>query len=178
MKNILFIHVPKTAGSTIYKSFNLDRIVRHATINYLQIKKNIDINEYWIIGSVRNPWVRTVSLYNWCKIVGNHNLEWKTWLYDSPLVGHLHYQDELNNNPLKQVNYFLDKDGNVAVDEVIQLENIKNDIKKSNYLNGKIHNKNIRNTSTGWKIYYDLEDIEYIREQSLWEIDKFGYKFE
>ena len=182
MKPILFVHVPKAAGSTIYKSFNLERVTKHATLNYLQIKDEIDVDGCWIIGTVRNPWQRIFSLWNWTCSLANpkHGLDWKEWLYDSPLVGY-HYRDELNNNPLKQVNYFIDMNGKIKYNEIIRAEHLEKDVWKSTRLNGVSTNHyagGISGTSIGWRDHYDEEDVEYVREQSKWEIDTFGYKFE
>ena len=191
-KKILFIHVPKTAGSSIYRSFNLERVEKHITINYLQLHLNMNIDDYWLIGSVRNPWQRLFSLYNYTKICQYHTLNWKRWLFYSSNTAPISYNQEhfyrdvLNNNPLKQVNYFLDKEGNVAVDEIIQLERIERDIKKSNILEidkfktfyPSPRPMDPKKYKREWRNIYDSEDIEYVRGISEWEIDKFNYTFE
>ena len=204
-KKILFIHIPRTAGTSIYKSFKLNRIEKHSTINYLQHRHGVNIDDYWIIGSVRNPWKRLFSLYNYTKLCKFHTLNWKRWLfYSSNITSLSHnqgsfpicktvgfYRDVLNKNSLKQVNYFLDKEGNVAVDEIIQLENIENDVIKSKSLGNEIGvalathyagpgvgESHSWRFEKDWRNIYDSEDIEYVREISEWEINKFNYTFE
>jgi len=150
-----------------------------------------DLDEYWIIGSVRNPWERIVSLHRWTSKnlhthpnirPEGHDLDFKTWLY-KPVVG-LHYRDDLNSNPLKQVNYFIDKEGEIRYDEIIRTEHLENDIRESPFYVGEIKSVHVEERTArvrariGWREMYDEEDIEYVREQSLWEIEKFGYKFE
>ena len=179
MKKILFIHVPKTAGTSLYRTFKLDRIVRHATINYLEIKENVNMDQFWTIGSVRNPWARIWSYFNWTFSLASprHKMEWKKWLFNPP-KDLLHYKDVLNNNPLKQSNYFINRDGAIVIDEIINLHTIQDDIKKSQYLNAKITTYNKKGTGDNWHSAYDEEAKEYVREISLWEINKFGFKFD
>ena len=185
-KDIIFIHVPKTAGSTIYKNFNLTRIEKHTTLNYAQLNYPEHFKkDTYIMGSVRNPWQRAVSLYNWTKNYitpkHRHNLTWKKWLYqeDKKMIhDDIHYVDVLNKDPLKQVNYFINKDGEVQYDEIIRCEHLIADVLKSPVLESKpLRNENVLGTGKDYQGYYDDEDIEYIREKSKWEIEEFGYEF-
>ena len=185
-KEILFIHVPKAAGTTLYKSFNLYRIRKHATINYLQIKEGINLDDYWIVSTVRHPWKRIWSLYCWTRWHPQrtwHEKTWKEWLF-SPEVGP-HYNDVINNNPLQQKNYFLDRDGNLAVDEIIRVEHSKEDVERSEHLpKTEIQSYNRRKTidkkfsGGGYLSAYDDEMKEYVGELCEWEINKFGYEYE
>lgn len=62
---ILFIHIPKTAGNSIYRNLlkhNLSVLkMKHLTLN--QIKKKINIDNFIKLCVVRNPYDRFVSLY-------------------------------------------------------------------------------------------------------------------
>ena len=71
--------------------------------------------------------------------------------------------------------------GKIKYDEIIRAEHLEKDVWKSTRLNGVSTNHyagGISGTSIGWRDHYDEEDVEYVREQSKWEIDTFGYKFE
>ena len=185
-KGILFIHVPKAAGTTLYKSFDLYRIRKHATVNYLQIKEGINLDDYWIVSTVRHPWKRIWSLYCWTRWHPQrtwHKKSWKEWLF-SPEVGP-HYHDIINNNPLQQKNYFLDKDGNLAADEIIRVEHLKEDVERSEHLPKiELQSYNRRKpidksfSGDGYLTAYDDEMKEYVGELCEWEINKFGYKYE
>ncbi|HEX7739889.1 MAG TPA: sulfotransferase family 2 domain-containing protein [Marmoricola sp.] len=65
---VLFVHVPKTGGSTIDLMFDhevpdsrrVPERQRHAPLNRL-IDAEPDLATYWTFGFVRNPWARMVS---------------------------------------------------------------------------------------------------------------------
>ena len=109
-KNILFIHIPKTAGGTITKQLerNSNGNILYGHFNLISWKniENINIDSTYIFSIVRNPWERMVSLYFWTReyingkknpshqenhksyysddnnINDNFNL-WLKWVYDN-----------------------------------------------------------------------------------------------
>ena len=86
-KKIIFIHIPKTGGSTIEKVMNLDKqdigcgfgkfygkALQHLTFD--EIKKILGdemFNKYDKISVYRNPYSRIVSEYYWCQVNGIGN---------------------------------------------------------------------------------------------------------
>lgn len=68
---MLFVHVPKTGGSTIDAFFDqeipdartVDRCPRHAPLKRL-LKNEPGLADYWSFGFVRNPWARMVSWWS------------------------------------------------------------------------------------------------------------------
>ena len=68
---VLFVHVPKSGGSTIDAMFDrevpdarrVDGRARHAPLNRL-LQAEPELNDYWIFGFVRNPWARMVSWWS------------------------------------------------------------------------------------------------------------------
>ena len=81
-KNFIFIHVPKTGGTTIEKGMNLmgsrngygiikNTVFQHFTSNEVkQLLGDRIFNFYDKISIVRNPYDRFISEYYWCKIDG------------------------------------------------------------------------------------------------------------
>lgn len=89
-KKIIYVHIPKTAGTYIEKTFNihnnnllwinkddlvLGRTLQHYpidfihnvinTYNMMNLKNDyININDYYIFTTVRNPYYRFISAYN------------------------------------------------------------------------------------------------------------------
>lgn len=70
-RRVLFVHVPKTGGSTIDAIFDkevvdarrVDGRGRHAPYGRL-VKSEPDLTDYWSFGFVRNPWARMVSWWS------------------------------------------------------------------------------------------------------------------
>lgn len=75
VNRVLFVHVPKTGGSTIDLIFDqevedarkVQGAKRHATYGEL-LKLEPGLTPYWSFGFVRNPWARMVSW--WAMTVG------------------------------------------------------------------------------------------------------------
>lgn len=70
-RRVLFIHVPKTGGSTIDGMFDtevddtrrVEKCSRHATYARM-LKVEPALADYWAFGFVRNPWARMVSWWS------------------------------------------------------------------------------------------------------------------
>jgi hypothetical protein len=70
-QRVLFVHVPKTGGSTVDAMFdrriddcrNVTGLGRHATYERL-LDAEPGLAEYWSFGFVRNPWARMVSWWS------------------------------------------------------------------------------------------------------------------
>lgn len=68
---VLFVHVPKTGGSTIDGFFDREiddsrrvgTLARHSPYGRL-LRAEPDLGEYWSFGFVRNPWARMVSWWS------------------------------------------------------------------------------------------------------------------
>ena len=109
MKPILLIHIPKTAGTAIIKSFSYQERWRNAPheMNDLELPFNdnenlsfghVDIDEvrnrglildeqwnnYYKICFVRNPWDRAISLYEYLKKQGNQEMSFPSFIYNLP----------------------------------------------------------------------------------------------
>ena len=73
---VVFVHVPKTGGSTIDLLFDrevpdarkIEGTGRHAPYGRL-LKVDPSIAEYWSFGFVRNPWARMVSYWSMLRSV-------------------------------------------------------------------------------------------------------------
>ncbi len=66
-KNIVFIHIPKTGGTTIeHIFFNRNGSSEHKDITFYQ-----DYFDYYVFSFVRNPYTRIISIYNYYINGGN-----------------------------------------------------------------------------------------------------------
>ena len=123
----IFIHIPKTGGSSIYKAGYPDiiRYKKHET--GLFVKDSISPEEWdnaYKVAWVRNPWQRVVSLWKWTKKWDNHNYEeFKPWLFDPQVNREYMCEDTpYNRSPLPALTYLADLKGNLLVDFIGKLE--------------------------------------------------------
>lgn len=145
---ILFVHIPKCGGTSIENFFNMkslesmyskkdvinengvDFSLQHLTPKLLRkhpVSKNV-YNEYTTFTVIRNPYERVLSEYFWL-----HKLR----KIDISICSQSHFLDWFNDffkvidkdHKLSQCNYVFDEDGTQAVDHILRLENINNDLK-------------------------------------------------
>lgn len=143
---VMFVHIPKTAGTSIrncllsHKNFyNVPQVesYRGHTPIFL-LEGIIDIDQYYKISVVRNPYRRSFSLYKSFLININRNLvlpsmrslrvSYKEFLNYIRLYGSKHSQVIFNNASnafFDQSFYVFDSNGKLAVDKIYRFENIK-----------------------------------------------------
>ena len=141
-KTGVFIHIPKAAGTSIYKSLqpNIVRHSKHCTALFVKNDISKDIwDKLYKVAWVRNPWQRAVSLWRYTKIIApkGHagiisNPHFKKWLFD-PKVGGLCEDKPNNRTPLSALTYISDLDGNIIVDFIGRLEYIDEDMSRLKY---------------------------------------------
>jgi hypothetical protein len=94
-RRVLFVHVPKTGGSSIDRIFDTEvadsrRVAdraRHATYRRL-LSAEPQLADYWSFGFVRNPWARLVS---WWTMVGR--------VFEQAEAGHVPSQEKIRKYP-------------------------------------------------------------------------------
>jgi len=202
----IFIHVPKTAGTSIVKAlkpfdftihfkifnspFYTKEMLQKGTafcskeaIKRLDIVTDTEIwNKYFKFCFVRNPWDRFVSGY---KKPGN------TIPFVCKKKDNNNFADYCRNLPdespilwhtkLSQTEHITGEKGNIMVDFVGRFENLQRDF---NTICDKIGIKRVRLawTNMSWhrhySEYYDDETKEIIAKRYKKDIEMFGYKFE
>jgi chondroitin 4-sulfotransferase 11 len=172
---LLFVHIPKAAGSTIkhyFKCFDKSAIAhrtRHYSLRNIKVKiydkhvlhQCIAFEDYFKFAIFRNPWDKMLSTYNyfieyavkagneyWIKIK-EKKYNFKDW------VLHLHEEVGIENT-IKKYNYFnyIKLNGRVGVDYIINFYNLNEDFE----LIKKISNKTeclsiIKKASNGKNIH-------------------------
>lgn len=127
---IIFIHIPKTGGSSVKKYFFGKDIIYHKTLTELHhINPNIP-EKYQIFSVVRNPYNRVKSIYrhvtkqkNRCKPYGiNETISFEDFIKDG------HFKKSTPNNfSLPQTDY-LSLNGVLYYTHIIKFENIQKEI--------------------------------------------------
>lgn len=201
---VLFVHVPKTGGSTIDAMFDneiadarkVDGCSRHATLRRL-IKAEPIVAGYWTFGFVRNPWARMVSWWSMVSMV-----------FERAEAGVPQAQERINKNPgawLPEGEYAKDfdrfvlegtrkikkvgrpqvatlsrRDGSLA-DFIGRVESFDEDyhaVRKRLGL-AEVPLAPRRNTSPhgDYRDYYSPQTRQHVAEVFAADIDRFGYRF-
>jgi hypothetical protein len=192
----IFIHIPKTGGTSIERAFNINARTEKDISNslgntYSENKhwKTADyetnfpelFDSYFKFMFIRNPWDRLVSRYEWQKFVlpeSHANFQiikertFKEFVEQraSPIFTKWSYVDLMHN-----------KSGKRVVDFVGRFENLQNDF---DILCDKIkvQRKELSNTNhikrKHYSEYYDDKTREIVRLVYSKDIEYFGYNFE
>lgn len=146
----VFVHIPKTAGSSISKLIGIDNPTHLTAMQYRERLGWIKFNLYFRFTVVRNPWDRFLSLYNYARMPKSKyhsSINPEQALYgkhqDFDLLKNASFEDcahYLIENKLKhshiwnhwqpQVNWILNKRGKIQVNFIGRFENLDQDILK------------------------------------------------
>lgn len=200
--NFLFVHVPKTAGTSLTKALApygdpnpTDRLSKirsylnlvskndpiyfpiHSTWEYAQ--KRLGTEQYekmFTFAFVRNPWDRLVSYYHYVLKNPRHHRHEKV----NNLEDFNAYVDfEIKRNKFSQAELLVDKNGDLKVDFIGQLENLSEDFQyicdkigiqcELPHVNQSSHKK--------YQELYDEESTEKVAQHWANEIKLFSYSF-
>ncbi len=181
----LFIHTPRTGGTSIEENFrNYTEERKHWNLN--DWKKTLDpeiFNEYFKFTFVRNPWDFIVSKYKDKYFSRN---------YRGGLIGERagkslkyfleHYKTPKHEHGETFHDYFKPE----QMDFIGRFENRENDLQYISQkigvnIDGNIHRRKIQMRNKNKKHYteyYDEETKQIVAEKYAKDIEYFGYKFE
>ena len=176
--NFIFVHVSKTAGTTIRVAlqgkYDELHVPHHSNIS--KIKKKLPeqvFQSYFKFGVIRNPWDREASRYKFIKKQKSN--EW-----------HKYGQNGFNEYLFKfvelgLVNYdALKIDGKIGVDYIMKFENLQEDF---DFVCGRIgipqKELSHENKTNGkhYAEYYDDETRQIVAKKYAKDIKMFGYEF-
>lgn len=194
-KKIVFIHIPKTGGSSIEKFLKIyghnnmgsnkiyDPLImfgkgsQHYSYEKILENSEKDVSEYFSFCFVRNPWDRIVSEFFWRQ---KHNgfreeTSFRDFIYlikESNIKFKPHFID--------QKSFICGENDKILVDFVGRFENFQQDFEhvcKKNDL--KIERAPYKNKSERkhYKEYYDEETMQVVYDMYQNDIDFFNYKF-
>jgi hypothetical protein len=194
----IFIHIPKTGGTSIEKLFsnascrwdwthNLWK--QHRSIWQLKEIYKIPIDDYYKFTVVRNPWDKAVSGYTWwttSKYPIFRNVKSKS-LKDYLLVQNgFEKFNHLNNKATGRGDHFntqysfVEINGDCQMDCIIKFENLQEDFNiicdKIGIPQQKLPHKNKTNHKH-YTEYYNEETKQIVAEKYAKDIEYFGYEF-
>ena len=135
MKPVMFIHIPKTAGISIYET-----LLPTCEMSFLmhctswQYRKHFG-HEQWEAAFkfcfIRNPWEWLVSFYKYHNAEHKHititNRPFDRWIME--VVGNVPKASRQHEHQLDQWQYFTDAEDNLMVDFIGRFENLQHDFK-------------------------------------------------
>ncbi len=187
----IFIHVPKTGGSTIGAMFG-EHIVRHRHLPAFTVRDKVSDEEWtvWRFGFVRNPWDRVASWY-WSLEVGRRDhrlhregrvqddiLDFESWCKGETFL-------ELKGIRRNAEKMLTDPDtGELLVHMVYTFEHFDDALKDIAVRLGvttdyKHENTNLQKPKDAdYRDLYTSESYEAVEKMCAWEIEACGYEFD
>ena len=183
----IFIHVPKTAGTSIIQSIIESNTEYHLKqhSNYVKCINQDQYKDYFKFSVARNPWGRLVSLYFEKKPMYVCNLNFKEYLY--ALYKDNQKQKQILNvdpNAVMHASPLMDcwyKDIYEQINFIGNFERLDLVVKKiSEVLRKKIQINHAKKTfyNKHYSEYYDDDTKNIVLEVHKKDIKQFGYTFE
>jgi chondroitin 4-sulfotransferase 11 len=180
----IFIHINKTAGTSIGRAIGLPvkhHLMASEVIDRIGLEK---WNQAYKFTVVRNPWDKVVSHYEYRRKknkteIATRNISFSEWVK-------MTYGDEKDtfyfNNPRSfqpQVEWLKDTDGIVSMDYIIRFEAINegfDHVKQAIGLDADLPHLNA-SKRTAYQSYYDTETRDIVAHWFREDIEAFGYEF-
>jgi chondroitin 4-sulfotransferase 11 len=181
----IFVHVPKTAGSSITQAL-FDAPSRHVPYFVYQRANPIKFHRYFKFAFVRNPWDRLVSTYFFLREGGVNwqDRQWsernlagyrdfgsfvRDWLTPENARGWVHF--------MPQSHFICNQAGGLMVDFVGRFERLSDDFDVVAQRLGRATKLPLMNQSehAHFATYYDNETQDIVRRVYSRDIEAFGY---
>jgi len=185
----LFIHITKTAGTSIAQSLFGYLPYHYTAIDYRVIYGRKTFDRYFKFAFVRNPWDRLYSAYRYLKAGGwnEKDREWsaanlssfsdfndfvKRWLSKDNISKHIHFRP--------QYHFVCDRKGKLLIDELYYFETLLEDFNQASKqlnINAEIGHYNT-NLGESYLNAYDDEARDIVADMYREDIELFGYVFD
>ena len=203
----LFVHVPKTAGSSVTAALQpfcaqpekvwFNRMLssvglnvnwfgpvtwrrgrKHTTAGQMQRMYPTELFQtYYKFAFVRNPWDLMVSYYHYIQSRPEHHRSTKVQLLDS-FEEYLAY--EIKRDKISQTRFLMDANGELLVDYVGCFESLRehfNVICSELNIDAELEHRN-SSSHCNYQSYYDATTRQMVAEHWQQDIEQFGYSFE
>jgi chondroitin 4-sulfotransferase 11 len=179
----IFVHIPKTAGSSICAALNL------GPPRHLPLKFHTHTETYFKFAIARNIYDKVVSWYFFHRksqpeLKEYHTKDFAGWIKNGCKVHSIPFDGRKNQmkgiSPLSDIHFLEDFDKQIHLDFICKFENLQEDF---NVVCDKIgisrrqlpHAKKIKHKH--YTEYYDDETRQIVAEKFAKDIEYFGYKF-
>jgi len=189
---LIFIHIPKNAGTAITNTLNMSDIGHHMPEYYIKKYPN-EWKDYKKFAVVRNPWDRVVSNYEYAKLEESY---WHSRKNNRPYSKHVDYtllhnktfvdciniltsnRNNLRHQGWRNQSTYL-KLGNSFIDdiEIVKFENLQEELKNKINIDINIPTINSSNHNDYSSYYTDDSLSDGVRKVYIEDVEKFKYKF-
>jgi len=179
-KNFIFVHIIKTAGSSIETALGLK------TQDHRTAKKYIDQNESDIFKEmnsftvIRNPWDKMVSQYLYSRNKINHKFNAGRQSFEDFLISAAN-GSRVTAYPFQHLPYITNYQNDIVVKDFIRFENLQEDFnglcKKINIEATELPHKN-KTHRANYKFYYNNYTKNLVADMFKRDLDLFDYKFD
>lgn len=198
-KNIIFIHIPKTAGTSVEEVFcrtsgGMHIPFRHRTLSDIVNENDVDKNDYFKFTIIRNIFDRILSTYYHRLGILHDDLSFHSYLelikkyldgnLEHTSIGTKIYKDDINAQSkhhyfdirhINKMNYWFDDS---ELDYIIRYENINEDWEeiKKRFSVGDLPRTNwnpVKDYRKPYKDYYSKQDIDLVYDIYSDEIEKY-----
>lgn len=204
-RKLLFLHVPKTGGTSIERTLfpNLasstaadysylsgwdDDLgwLNHLTLDQaIGLLPGIDLKNYLVFTVVRNPWDRLVSEYCWKKSISDLQISFPEYVHilhdGATMTISDHYKSRVAfDQHYQPQTAYLEHSAGVLV-RIIRFEEFDKDVTRvlRNYIPKDRTLPRLRSSNhVNYKQFYSSESIEMVRHLYVKDIERFGYVFE
>jgi len=183
-KEFIFIHIPKTAGTSMTKIFGEAFQKHNSAKEVIETIGKEEWNKAYKFTVVRNPWDKVLSQYkfrvktNKTKM-GTNKISFKDWVactYGEPKDKYYYH------NPTKyktQIEWLKNDEDIIDMDKILRFENLNNDFKsvaKIIGINSELPHIN-KTTVANYRDFYDEDTRQIIEDCFAEDIKVFEYKY-
>jgi hypothetical protein len=185
----IFVHITKTAGTSVAKSLFGYLPYHYTAVDYRAIYGKKTFNEYYKFAFVRNPWDRLYSAYRYLK-AGGWNDEDKQWAEThlsrfssfNEFVRHWLTKENINKHKhfWPQRRFICDSRNRLLIDYLAYFETLHEDydvIKSRLQIDTEIGRHNV-NPGETYKEAYDYKSKMIVADVYSEDIALFGYDFD
>ena len=183
----IFIHIPKTAGTSLYNLIGYTGI-GHVTYRWYESRNASKFQQYFKFAFVRNPWDRLVSAFFYLKKGGSNAMDkhWanqkivhypdfddfvKGWLHEKNIDNYFHF--------VPQYKFICDNSFRIKMDYIGRFERLDQDFKIISEKLGLDCQLPYVNQSKrrAYQDYYSSETAAIVAKAYQKDIELFNYQF-
>jgi hypothetical protein len=194
--NILFIHIPKTGGSSVEKYFekklniqlnpkylfSVSELINNHSyqhLTYYEIYKNkkklnVNFNNLKLIFSiVRNPYERIISELFFRKLI-NKNMDCN--MIEKIIINYLNSNNIYDNHKLPQYLFLIDSSGNINTNiKILKTETLNNDMKNLGWNDFNINQNHSYRTKLNYYKFLNINTINLLNNYYSKDFELLSY---